>query len=794
MRNRTVQSVLARRSMNNGGMVAPPTQASGILRSSPSLIDAVSNDALSDMGGGTLSMAQGGAAVNMQPSYVFNQGGIARFAPGGAAVKPIPYMPNINLNMAEVDDDSSQFTIDSRNRAFLREALMKKAIDENAGKNMSPLISGLTGGKPVMDAASDAYNYMFGSAADQPKRDAERLELNKERARDRGDSATLTLDTYLSQVGAPEDVISYYQQRDENGARINVPKGVLGMFDSTDPVAEFMPSDFKDEKEGGEGLNIVGGAQQDRDYSPDDAYFKEPDLDEYGQVINAEARDTLEGMASVGDGGEGPPGPFDQAASPFSPNATIDNPTGKPPKKVVEEAVAKPAVVAGEKPGVAGEEPTTNGFGEFGTEYDESVDPVAANVRRILETPKVDETGQERPKTKEEFIKDFKESMPEYEGMSEEEKGFTIMEAGLKVMAGKSANAIENIAEGLKGVSKEFVKDKKAKRAFDQQINISSAKYALTGLETLRKEELASAKEGMQRKFKLIATADFTNDEGVLIKKGAVVLPTTKQLNEGFLDGKPLTFESTYLSDAKALASLATSNMKGRVGAQSVSESQQKYIAGLDSYKSSLSMKTILRESARLAAGKDGSGNVIGIRGYLKNAFDSALNAMGEQEGQETWSKKMAGLVRSGDKKKYDANQKRLGVAMATELLREGSKTLSDFDRKRVEELIADMVGTDGIFVSEKVLRSKLENLERVIDGNIKKQGAYLYSTEELWRRETTKGGTKTGPIFTNLRRRTLGSVNVGIGKGPRRSYNLSKIYDLNTRKFLPSFLKPGNT
>ena len=88
MRNRTVQSVLARRSMNNGGMVAPPTQASGILRSSPSLIDAVSNDALSDMGGGTLSMAQGGAAVNMQPSYVFNQGGIARYAHGGSHSSP----------------------------------------------------------------------------------------------------------------------------------------------------------------------------------------------------------------------------------------------------------------------------------------------------------------------------------------------------------------------------------------------------------------------------------------------------------------------------------------------------------------------------------------------------------------------------------------------------------------------------------------------------------------------------------------------------------------------------------
>ena len=88
MRKRTVQSVLARRHMfKNGGMVPPQAQPAGILASSPSLVDAVSNDALSDMGGGTLSMAQGGAAVNMQPSYVFNQGGIVKFNPGGFADK-----------------------------------------------------------------------------------------------------------------------------------------------------------------------------------------------------------------------------------------------------------------------------------------------------------------------------------------------------------------------------------------------------------------------------------------------------------------------------------------------------------------------------------------------------------------------------------------------------------------------------------------------------------------------------------------------------------------------------------
>ena len=95
MRKRTVQSVLARRHMfKNGGMVPPQAQPAGILASSPSLVDAVSNDALSDMGGGTLSMAQGGAAVNMQPSYVFNEGGIAKFNLGGS--------PNANVIISKV--------------------------------------------------------------------------------------------------------------------------------------------------------------------------------------------------------------------------------------------------------------------------------------------------------------------------------------------------------------------------------------------------------------------------------------------------------------------------------------------------------------------------------------------------------------------------------------------------------------------------------------------------------------------------------------------------------------------
>jgi hypothetical protein len=411
----------------------------------------------------------------------------------------------------------------------------------------------------------------------------------------------------------------------------------------------------------------------------------------------------------------------------------------------------------------------------------------------VFKEKKVDEKGQERPKTKEDFIQDFKESMPEYKGMTEAEKGFAIAEAGLRVMAGESSNAIKNISEGLKGVTTEFVKDEKAKRAFNQQIDLSAAKYALTGMEKLRTEALALAKEGRQRPFKLVAQEDFTY-KGEKIKKGQAFPATKAEIDAGILQDYPITYVDSYKSELAALAKIAEAKKGKRVKPGAPSSDRKQYVADLDSYKSSLSMKSVLRESARLAAGTDGQGNIIGLRGYFMNAFDSALNAVGEQKGRETWSKKMAWL-RDNNKKLYDANQKRLGVAMATELLREGSKTLSDFDRKRVEELIADMVGTDGVFVSEEVLRNKLENLERVIDSNIVKTAASLEAVERQWNNEITYGGTEVGKVFAKLRRSTLqglSSYRPGIGGDKAQSYDLSKIYDFKNKKFFPSFIS-GN-
>jgi hypothetical protein len=89
---KAIKSVLANRKMFRGGGLVPTgnpmqnrNQASGILSSSDSLIDAVANDALSTQGGPTLAM---------------NQGGVARFDNGGMFSAN---RPGIGMGAASVD-------------------------------------------------------------------------------------------------------------------------------------------------------------------------------------------------------------------------------------------------------------------------------------------------------------------------------------------------------------------------------------------------------------------------------------------------------------------------------------------------------------------------------------------------------------------------------------------------------------------------------------------------------------------------------------------------------------------
>lgn len=146
----------------------------------------------------------------------------------------------------------------------------------------------------------------------------------------------------------------------------------------------------------------------------------------------------------------------------------------------------------------------------------------------------------------------------------------------------------------------------------------------------------------------------------------------------------------------------------------------------------------------------------------------------------------------STDRKNYNAKQRQLGTLMATKLLREGSKTLSDFDRQRVDELIGLMVGTgDTLFASDEVLKMKLIELEKSIEAGIQGSANSLRMTEELFNNEITKGGTSIAAVLQRTRQRGLGEASGAALRSSKQGRILvSDIYDFKTKKFKPSYLR----
>ena len=536
-------------------MVAPPTQASGILRSSPSLIDAVSNDALSDMGGGTLSMAQGGAAVNMQPSYVFNQGGIARFASGGAPrgtfspdtdtgiqLPSLAYgaKPNDGVTIEQLMNMTPTQKLE-RYAPRAAELSEDNIIGPQPFRNsMIPQIDGesLFGGDPT--PAEDLIVKGPGSILgfiDQAARGLS--QVNAEAGQAMVDVGQFLFSGKNKKTG----YVNKFQQVQE----VNT---LLRRLPDQSQEIEALTKQIVDENPNITGENLSKQVIDKLSFEVDPA-----DLTEIGayregmgavgdagaQAYLADQADADAGMGAVGDGGAQAyldKQADEQADEEFRKGFTGEGDGTEAVLDSAGQAQEAQDMMSGK--GAVGDGKTPD-YDAQGITREGEPTP-ASVVAKVFGEKKVNDKGEEVPKTKQDYIKEFKEDMPEYEGMSEEEKGFTIMEAGLRVMAGKSANAIENIAEGLKGVSKEFVKDKKAKRAFDQQVDLSAAKYSLSKM-----DEIAKLKQSDDRALTMFydlskATKDNPYGETVYVPRSEILasggkLPT-KYKSEKFVLGQ----------------------------------------------------------------------------------------------------------------------------------------------------------------------------------------------------------------------------------------------------------------
>ena len=393
---------------------------------------------------------------------------------------------------------------------------------------------------------------------------------------------------------------------------------------------------------------------------------------------------------------------------------------------------------------------------------------------------------KEATKTLAAYKQEFMDEMPEYEGMSEAEKGFALMEAGLRVAAGESANAITNVAKGLKGLGATFAKDEKEKRAWNRQVNLSAAKYGLSSAQKDRDREIALAAEGRKRPFELIANENFVMD-GQTIKKGQAVPLTNNQITAGYLNKFPLTYRETFVSDAKALAKLAEANKDDLLKPQNFSNDRKIYVENARSVKNGVRMKSLLLEAANIAipeSGKDS--DVLGATPLFKSWVNKAYNAAGYQidtsEGRENLNK-----FRSDKPEQYKTLMKTIGTTMVTEILNESNKTISEGDRDRVDQLVAAYSDFDGTVASYKSLITKLKNLEQSIDSGIASASDSMNGIEVQWGSSKFIGGGKASEVMQQIRQ-GVSAPGYSVGQKGSQSIPYKNIINMQTRKFTPKY------
>lgn len=148
-------------------------------------------------------------------------------------------------------------------------------------------------------------------------------------------------------------------------------------------------------------------------------------------------------------------------------------------KEYATDAAPTDAVTAGEEATAeaAGEEAAVTtpedreAVREAGTYEKEYVSPKEEITRVINEG-----TPEEQEKTLDDFIKEFMDKAPGYEGTNQ---GLILAKMGFAMAAGKSSRAIENISSALEQGAEDLIKDSNKKAEFDRQLKLSALQYGL---------------------------------------------------------------------------------------------------------------------------------------------------------------------------------------------------------------------------------------------------------------------------------------------------------------------------
>ena len=452
---------------------------------------------------------------------------------------------------------------------------------------------------------------------------------------------------------------------------------------------------------------------------------------------------------------------------------------------------------------------------------------------------KTDMPEKEATKTLADYKQKFMDEMPEYEGMSESEKGFALMEAGLRVAAGESPNAITNVAKGLKGLGATFAKDEKEKRAWNRSIELSATKYSLENESKDRAQKLALAKEGRGLKT-VFWTEDVFGPDGQLRgSKGTSGFITNNEIHSGSYDGK---FEAGITLAAERLKnknSEITAQLRRMIGqTRKGGPSDTFFNESLKSYSdASLKLSDYATQLALVdsSAKINDAGGVTGIGAYAARKLNSFYNVfnINRGKGDEITSlkdisekdidslkidkdrkdrlksiRKMYGSLnkqhdydsvvknnqsqytsildkfagKGRESEQFFAQQQELANLLIKEILGEGSKNVSNIDRELASEIVGLYSNIGSISADPAIIGQRLDRIRQRILKNYEATNNQMNSLDGQFSNIVDRGyrnAKKT--YFDPVRRSALGQIEAALGKTGRTQVPVGSPYTAST-------------
>lgn len=304
-------------------------------------------------------------------------------------------------------------------------------------------------------------------------------------------------------------------------------------------------------------------------------------------------------------------------------------------------------------------------------------------------------TQEEQEKTLDGFIKEFMDKAPGYEGA---DSGLILAKIGFAMAAGKSPNAIENIASAMSDGADMLIKDKAKKDEFNRQLKLSAMQYGLGEVGKLRAEDRLAAREGRKLNY-FVAEKDVTIGDRTY-GKGETVPVTTEFIRD---NGLPSGLQTPEM--AKAAITANSAYQKALAQAQKDKIIDAKTYTGLVENMNTATTDFVsanqLREIVQGNIVRNAEGKITGVGPAFQQLVNRAYNAAGVDAGSDYESVE-----------KFNQDMRRVSNLLLKDLLGEGSKNVSNIDRKLADEIVGLYAEYGGyIFQDEDLLNERLQNV-----------------------------------------------------------------------------------